>query len=104
MSHSKISRDWIKIIVGPDLCHEDEGPGPKGVLCPIQKYSGIAYLLEHPIQWFYKSLYKDIVRLLIKIIVGPDLCHEDEGPGPKGVLCPIQKYSRIAYSVEHPIL
>jgi len=96
--------DTCKVFVGPDPCHEDEGPGPKGVLCPIQKYSGIAYLVEHPILWFYKSLDKDIIRLLIKIIVGPDPCHEDEGPGPICVLCPIQKYSGIAYIVEHPIL
>ena len=59
MPHSKISRDWIKIFVGPDPCHEEEGPGPKGVLCPIQKYSGIDYSVEHPILWFYNSLNKD---------------------------------------------
>ena len=96
MSHSKIARDWIKIIVEPDLCHEDERPGPKGVLCPIQKYSGIVYSVEHSILWFYKSLDKDDVRHLIKIVVRPDPCHENEGPGPEGVLCPIQKYSGIA--------
>ena len=64
MPHSKISRDWIKIFVGPDPCHEEEGPGPKGVLCPIQKYPGIAYL---PAATFHSRLgcgeYKNLTTL-----------------------------------------